>query len=99
MNALEVNALFTRVALVDPRVKRNNPDEQALVAQAWAAVLKDISMQDALEAAEAHYRRSTDVLMPAHVVMAVRAERRARYGMHPPAPEGKQWAVDILEGP
>lgn len=41
---------LTRAALIDPRMKRVDPEEQADVAIAWADVLADVVLSDALAA-------------------------------------------------
>jgi hypothetical protein len=68
MNAIEVNVMLTRAALLDPRMKRSDPTEQADMATAWAQVLGDVPLQAALTAVVAHYRDETRSLMPADVV-------------------------------
>jgi hypothetical protein len=97
MNALEANTLITKIAHIDPRVKRRNPEEQAQMADTWASLLPDVSLADALDAAFVHYRRSAEVLMPSHILNKVTPSSRGYGAIHPPAPYGKQWAVDALD--
>lgn len=40
---------------------------------AWHMVIGDLAADDVRDAAIAHYRTSTDRLMPAHIVQAVKA--------------------------
>lgn len=57
MTPLEVNALLTHAAKFDPRMKRNDPVEQADIAEAWAGAIPDeVTLIDARLAVEAHYR-------------------------------------------
>jgi hypothetical protein len=49
-----------------------------LDAHAWADALHDLNPTDCLEAARAHYRHTTDWLMPAHIRTYVENVRRAR---------------------
>ncbi|QJU54366.1 hypothetical protein SCB71_14565 [Herbiconiux sp. KACC 21604] len=73
MNAAEVNVFLTRAALLDPRMKRVDPMEQADMATAWADVLDDVALVAALTALKQHYRGSSDPITPARVVeLAVR---------------------------
>ena len=68
MNDLEANVFLTKAALLDPRMKRVNPVEQADMAEEWAAVLEDVPLADALGALRAHYRAESSSIMPAHVL-------------------------------
>lgn len=67
MIAVEANVLLTRAALIDPRMKRNDPVEQADMAEAWAEVLADVAPADAARAMREHYATETRPLMPADV--------------------------------
>jgi len=50
------------------------------VATVWAKDLEDVSLVDAVEATQTHYRQSDKWLMPSHVLDGVRIirDRRAR---------------------
>lgn len=74
MTPIEANVLLTAAALLDPRMKRVDPHEQADMATAWAGVLADVSLADALRVLPEHYRVSTDRLMPGNVWALVQAE-------------------------
>lgn len=63
--------LLTRAALLDPYWRRAEPAEQAERASAWAEVLADVAMADALKAVTRHYRASTSTIMPANVLELV----------------------------
>jgi hypothetical protein len=68
MIAAEVNVFLTRAALLDPRMKRVDPREQADMSIAWADVLDDVSLEVALAALKTHYRSSSDTITPARVI-------------------------------
>lgn len=70
MIAREVNIVLTRAALLDPRMKRVDPEEQADMALAWADALADVPLDVALAAVSAHYRASREPLMLADLVAA-----------------------------
>lgn len=71
MNAREVNVFLTRAALLDSRMKRVDPVEQADMAAAWADALPDVSLQDALRALNQHVRSSAESIRPAHITAIV----------------------------
>jgi len=48
------------------------------VARVWASDLERVSLADAVDAAQVHYRESTDWLLPAHVVRNVNRLRETR---------------------
>jgi hypothetical protein len=68
VNAAEVNVFITRAALLDPRMKRVDPNEQADMVIAWADVLDDVPLDVALDALRQHYRSSSDSITPGRVV-------------------------------
>lgn len=53
----EALVLITKAALIDPRMKRTDDVERADMAEAWAEVLHDVALVDALEALRALQRR------------------------------------------
>jgi hypothetical protein len=64
-------------------------------AIAWADALHDLDLRDCADAIRAHFRESTDYLMPVHVrtgVRAIRAERLRRYGRNEPEYDGNDVA-------
>lgn len=71
MNAAEGNVFLTKAAQLDPRMKRVVAEDQADLAEMWAAALPDVSLADALSAIPAHYRESRDPMMPADVLRRV----------------------------
>lgn len=66
MNAREANVFLTKAALLDGRFRRT-PEEQADMAVAWAEVLVDVTLPDALEALRQHYRAEARAITPADV--------------------------------
>lgn len=70
MTPIEANAVLTRAALIDPRMKRVNPQEQADMATAWASTLTrgGIELSAALVAVEEHYLVSRDAVTVADIV-------------------------------
>ena len=68
-------------------------------AEAWAAALGDLPLEDCKQAVIRHYSSSADWLMPAHVkdgVRKIRAQRRADYG---PLPLPPARIRDLDDGP
>jgi hypothetical protein len=74
----EALALLAWAAHLDPRLKRTNEEEFASVAEAWAEVLTDVTVDEAKAAVVEHYRVSREPLMPADVL--------ERVGWEPPSP-------------
>ncbi|MDQ7877346.1 hypothetical protein Q9R08_05080 [Microbacterium sp. QXD-8] len=68
MNAREVNVLLTKAALLDPRMKRVDPTEQADMAIEWAFVLDDVALGAGLWSIRQHYRTESRSITPADVV-------------------------------
>lgn len=80
MDALEANVFLSRLRLLDPRFGFDvpaDPEKAAewavAAAETWAAALADVGLEDALEAAVAHYRETRDRLMPVDVVRRCRS--------------------------
>jgi hypothetical protein len=78
MTPAEAAALLAVAAAFDNR----KPDADA--AQAWALALDDLRFIDCRDAIVAHYRLSTDWVMPAQVRAAVKRIRAKRIDEHPP---------------
>jgi hypothetical protein len=79
VNALEANVVLTKAALLDPRMKRVDQVEQADMATAWAEVLVDVDVQEALAAVVAHYRTAREPIMPADILDRVGWEAPSPY--------------------
>lgn len=71
MNELEANALLTAAGLIDARAKT-----QVDRAIAWANVLDDVDLDEAQAALREHQRRSTDPVLPAHILAIVKRQRQ-----------------------
>jgi hypothetical protein len=78
MTPAEAAALLTVAAAFDNR----KPDPDA--AKAWSVSLGDLPFVDCRDAIVAHYQATTDWVMPAHVIGAVRKIRRDRLEDAPP---------------
>lgn len=78
MTPAEAAMLLTVAAAYDNR----KPDEDA--AKAWALALDGLPYIDCRDAIVAHYRGSTEWIMPAVVRAAVRRIRAKRIDDHPP---------------
>lgn len=71
MNAREANVFLTKASIFDPRMKRVDPVEQADMATAWAEILPEVALIDALDVLAKHYRAQTSTLMPADILSAL----------------------------
>lgn len=74
----EAQVLLSMAAAFDNR----KPDPDA--AKAWSVALDGLRFEDCRDALVAHYRGSTEWLMPAMVRTAVRRMRAKRIEEHPP---------------
>ncbi len=72
MNAMEVNALLAKAALVDPRSRPSKPEAQADQAEEWSQRLTGIDLADALAALNQHQRESPEVVRPFHILDGVK---------------------------
>lgn len=70
MNAREANVLLTRAALIDARLRRE-PAERAEMAIAWAGVLADVDLDEAITAVNDYYAAEKQSIMPADIIAAV----------------------------
>lgn len=69
MTPTEVNAVLTFAALLDPRMKRTDPNEMADRAEAWALTIPvEVTVEAARAAVTAHYQRSSEALMVADLI-------------------------------
>jgi hypothetical protein len=73
MNDTETLVFLTRAAMLDPRMKRTDPVDQADMAEAWSTVLDDVALDAALIILRQHYRESSDPITPAVIVAGVGA--------------------------
>src|SRR5215472_3174449 len=84
MTKAEVARLLAVAAAFDQRTSGEEDD------MAWLAAVGDLNFGDAREAVIAHYRDSTERIMPGHIrqrVKAMRADRLQRVPLPAPAPE------------
>ncbi|MAE64132.1 MAG: hypothetical protein CMJ18_07635 [Phycisphaeraceae bacterium] len=87
MNQQEAAALLGIAAAFDNR----KPDPDA--AKAWAVALEGLPFGDCRDAVIAHYRKTNDWLMPAHVIGEVKRVRADRLS-HTDMPSPPQGAAD-----
>jgi hypothetical protein len=74
----ETRALLAYAAGIDPRVRRNDPDERAMQAAAWHQALARLPVADAKAALDRHYRDSREAALPADVRRRAAVIRDAR---------------------
>lgn len=72
---METREAFQLLTLASARDGRT---VDAAVATVWADDLAEVSLADGVTAARAHYRESSDWLMPAHILRWVRHQSPAR---------------------
>jgi len=91
MNDTEALVFLTRAAMLDPRMKRVDPVDQADMAEAWSTVLDDVALDAALIVLREHYRSSSDPITPAAIVAGIGAEPTT--SPYPEIHDGSQRAV------
>lgn len=72
---METREAFQLLTLASARDGRT---VDAAVATVWADDLAEVSLADGVTAARAHYRESSDWLMPAHILRWVRHQSPTR---------------------
>lgn len=82
MNLVETDQLLTVIQNI---TGRKEPADDAMVI-IWQEILADLDYADCVKAVAAHFRESTDYLLPAHIVAGVRAIRNARAEQQHSAP-------------
>lgn len=75
MNYEETGEVLGAIALYDAR----NIDEAMIMA--WHKMLHPYTLPDCLAAVEAHFRESTDYLLPAHIIRRVKSTRSRRLAL------------------
>lgn len=65
-------------------------------AVAWYDIIGHYEYDEALRSLNAHFAKSTDFLLPAHVVKGIKKDREDR-GYRKEPPPGRQWAADVIE--
>lgn len=77
MNASEMAKLLGTISLIDARVSRRDDQEKELMAMAWLAIVgSKIPYEFAARCAQDHYRNSSEVFMPVHIVASWVKERK-----------------------
>lgn len=82
MHPAQIPELIARIALADPRVRREDPVEQTAQIDMWAGILVDVPYEYALQAAHAHYAKSTWPILPADIASRWMETVRDRLGRH-----------------
>lgn len=79
MNMTETSKVLAAIQIYDAR----HVDEATV--KAWHKMLHRFTLPDCLAAVEAHFRESTDYLLPAHVIRRVKSMRSRRLDLaeHP----------------
>lgn len=76
MTIVEMAKLLATVSLIDPRVSRRDDGEKELMAKAWLVVVGDqIPYEFAAKCAQEHYKNSSEVFMPVHIVSQWKLQR------------------------
>lgn len=75
MNYAETAEVLGAIALYDAR----HVDEATI--RAWHKMLHGFTLPDCLAAVEAHFRESTDYLLPAHIIRRVKSTRSRRLAL------------------
>ena len=85
--------LLVIAAAVDPI----RTDE--LTLEAWHEVVGHLDYGAAREALREHRRTSVEPVKPAHIIALAKKQRSStdRGIARPPAPEGRRYAVDVIE--
>lgn len=78
MNPEYVPELIAKIALADPRVKRDDPIERRAQLQMWAGILADVPVEFAVQAAQAHYAGSQWPIVPGDIASRWQAAVRDR---------------------
>jgi hypothetical protein len=88
-------ALLAYAAAIDPRIRRNDPDERRLQAAAWHTQLRHIDPDPARRAVDAHYARPrADAALPGDIRHGAQAfTEPTRLPQLPPVPEVPSLAV------
>ncbi|MEU7010395.1 hypothetical protein [Streptomyces sp. NPDC046332] len=82
MDPEQIPELIARIALADKRVRVEDPVEQTAQIDMWAGILAAVPYEYALQAAHAHYSRSTWPILPADIATRWAADVRDRLTRH-----------------
>jgi hypothetical protein len=78
MNPEYIPELIAKIAMADPRVKRDDPIERRAQLQMWAGILADVPMEFAVQAAQQHYADSQWPIVPGDIASRWQAVVRDR---------------------
>jgi hypothetical protein len=84
MKDFETVELVTRISAVDGRIAPASAAAFAAACDMWHDTIGDLDYDDARAVVVAHYRDSTERLMPADVRLGVAKLRRSRLAALPP---------------
>ena len=80
MDVNQMSRLLATVSLIDPRVSRRDDNEKELMAKAWLVVVGDeVPYEFAAKCAQDHYKQSSDVFMPVHIVSKWKIEKSKQF--------------------
>lgn len=83
MNLDQVKAVLAYASATDPRIRRNDPAERELQAQAWARHLGNVDQEAAVAAIDGYYARAgVDAILPGDIRAYV-ADRGSAQDQHP----------------
>ncbi|KPL29088.1 hypothetical protein JI76_28625 [Streptomyces anulatus] len=78
MDPEQVPQLIAQIALADPRVKRDDPNERRAQIIMWAPILAEVPYDYAVRAVQKHYAKSTWPVLPADIATQWAATVRDR---------------------
>jgi hypothetical protein len=78
MNPEHIPELIAKIAMADPRVKRDDPIERRAQLQMWAGILADVPHGFAVQAAQDHYANSQWPIVPGDIASRWQAVVRDR---------------------
>jgi hypothetical protein len=74
--------LIAKIALADPRIKREDPIERRAMIHMWAGILADVPLDFALQAAQDHYAQSQWAILPSDIASRWQSVVRDRMNRH-----------------
>lgn len=92
MNVRDAMSLLRQAAMIDPRFEPQGREHAEQMAAAWAVVLGEVTLDEALTAMTTHYRTSANRLMPVDILSRV-----PRIRSMPTGPQGSEYTDAELE--
>ena len=92
MQMRDAMSMLRQAAMLDPRFEPQGRDHAEQMAAAWAVVLGEVTLDEALVAMTAHYRTSANRLMPVDIISRV-----PRIRSMPTGPQGSGYTDEELE--